>query len=293
MNVKMEANRLNAHGLIRYTNSIRKKATRRSATGKNISAIVSHDSVLTSCFEKQGTELERMHNSVKSFCKQEIDKVLQQSVAYNGLNEYFKSGTLPDVIPWMRGWGPASPDFILWMVELIDRNDYDLILEFGSGITTLYGKNTCCPRKKRMFHGKRQILLLFDHLEQYALQSRDVLSQAGLGERVNVIHTPLQDYTAFDGTPYQYYPCQNCRFSINQLIHTYLLLWTVLPVRPAKVPAFPLVVRCFAPAHIDFLLDDYIRREEKELAKMWQIACATAGVEHAVIEKQLEKEVFF
>ncbi|MDL2269832.1 hypothetical protein LJC71_10680 [Desulfosarcina sp. OttesenSCG-928-A07] len=263
---------------------------------KIISAIMSHESVLTSCFEKQKSELERIHKSLKSSSKQEIDKAFQQSVAYDGLSEYFKSGKLPEVVPWERGW-PASPDFILWMVELIDRNDYDLILEFGSGITTLYTAKTLVTREKKNASEKKTSSVTFDHLEQYALQTRDILSQAGFGQRVNVIHAPLQEYTAPDGTAYQYYSCQDSLAELSsqyKSTDTHMLVIVDGPPggtnKNARYPAFPLVMKYFAPAHIDFLLDDYIRREEKELAKMWQAACATAGIEYAVIEKKLEKE---
>lgn len=261
-----------------------------------LAAMAAHDATLVNGFEKQGSELERARKSIQSSCKQEIDKALQQTAAYSGLSSYFASGEIPAVTPWKRGW-PASPDFVLWMVELIDKNDYDLIVEFGSGVTTLYAAKALAAREKKNSSAKQTYAITFDHLEQFFLQTQSLLDQAGVGERVNVVHAPLHEYTAPDGTVYQYYSCEN---SLSELSSRYksgasrILVIVDGPPgatnKNARYPAFPIVMKHFAPAHIDFLLDDYIRGDEKELAGLWEAACATAGLQYSIIEKQLEKE---
>lgn len=261
-----------------------------------LAAMASHDAVLADGFEKQGSELERVCKSMQSSCKQEIDKALRQTVAYSGLSSYFASGEIPAVTPWKRGW-PASPDFILWMVELIDKNDYDLIVEFGSGVTTLYSAKALAAREKKNRAEKKTHAVTFEHLEQFFLQTRSLLDQAEVGERINVVHAPLHEYTAPDGTVYQYYSCEN---SLSELSARYksgasrILVIVDGPPgatgKNARYPAFPIMMKHFAPARIDFLLDDYIRNDEKELAGLWQAACATAGLHYSIMEKQLEKE---
>lgn len=261
-----------------------------------VSSVSSCNSILVSSFENQVADLERVRKSVQSYCKNEIDKALQQMVAYSGLSEYFESGKSPKVTPWKRGWA-ASPDFILWLVELIDQNNYDLILEFGSGITTLYTAKTLDVQAEKGASEKNVNVFVFDHLEKFYLQTQTLLSSAGLSKRANVIHAPLQDYVSPDGTAYQYYSCQKdlAELSIQYKSANSRILVIVdgppgATNKNARYPAFPLVMKYFAPAQIDFLLDDYIREDEKELARMWQTACATAGIEYEVIEKQLEKE---
>lgn len=293
---KTEMDRLTVH--IDEMNRLYQEEIKLMASQQNeiISAVSINGSAITSGFEKQVADLERVRKSVQSSCKYEVDNALQQVVAYNGLSTYFESGKLPEVAPWKRGW-PASPDFILWLVELIDRNDYDLILEFGSGITTLYTAKALAAREKNNVAAKNVSAVAFEHLEQFFLQTRDILSQAGVGECVNVIHAPLQEYTAPDGTAYQYYSCQKTLGDLSlryKSANSRILVIVDGPPgatnKNARYPAFPLVMKYFASAHIDFLLDDYIRKDEKELAGMWQSACATAGIEHAIVEKQLEKE---
>lgn len=260
------------------------------------SVITSQNSHLTSGFEKQIVELERVRKSVQGACKKEIDSALQQAVAYNGLAQYFESGKLPEVTPWKQGW-PASPDFILWLVELIDKNRYDLILEFGSGITTLYTAKALSVKYKNINVKESTKAVAFEHLEQFFLQTKDILAQANLSGHVNISHVPLREYAAPNGTTYQYYSCQEILSALSlQYKSAESRLLVIVDGPPgttnknARYPAFPLVMQYFAPAHIDFLIDDYIREDEKELAEMWKAVCATAGIEYTVVEKQLEKE---
>ena len=293
---KKEVDRLNArHDEMRrfYQEEVKNIAVQQKEI---LSAMASHDSILDSNFKKQDSELERVRKSIQQACKYEIDNCLQQMVAYNGLSEYFGIGKLPEVIPWKRGWS-ASPDFILWQVELIDENDYDLILEFGSGITTLYTAKMLATRQKKGSSEKNTQAVTFEHLEQFFLQTRDNLMQEKLGENVNIVHVPLQEYTAPDGISYQYYSCQEFLAALSQKYKSSASRILVIVDGPpggtnknARYPAFPVVMKYFAPAHIDFLLDDYIRNDEKELAGMWQAACATAGIDYAIVERQLEKE---
>ena len=260
------------------------------------SAVTAQSSQLVSGFEKQIMDLERVRKAIQGECKKEIDFALQQTVAYNGLTQYFESGKFPEVTPWKRGW-PASPDFILWLVELIDKNNYDLILEFGSGITTLYTAKALSEKCKNIKAKGSTTAVAFEHLEQFFLQTKDILAQADLSDHVNISHAPLREYAAPNGTTYQYYSCQETLSALSvQYKSAESRLLVIVDGPPgatnknARYPAFPLVMQYFSPAHIDFLLDDYIRGDEKELAGMWKAACATAGIEHIIVEKQLEKE---
>jgi len=45
-------------------------------------------------------------------------------------------------------------------------------------------------------------------LPQYYQQTLDMLQQAHLAQRVQLHHTPLQDWHAQNGNTYPYYACQ-------------------------------------------------------------------------------------
>lgn len=261
-------------------------------------ALAQQGSSLSSHMTKQQSELERLRKTMGRGLNAELDVQLQQIVAYNGLSEYFTNGKLPEVTPWKRGW-PASPDYILWLVELLHTNDYDLILEFGSGISTLFTAKTLAARARHNPSAKIGAVVTFEHLEQYAEQTRGLLQHAGLADYAKVVHAPLQDYAAPNGTIYPYYSCKEALEGLSAQFRGHTSRILVIVDGPpgstgihARYPAFPTVMKFFAGARIDFLLDDYIRGDEKEIARLWEAACGTAGLEYAVVEKQLEKEAF-
>lgn len=264
-------------------------------------AVVEQEKQLHANLTAQLGALKKTQSALQSAFKREIDNALQQSVAYTGLHDYFASGRLPVVKPWQRGW-PASPDFMCWLVELVEQNDYDLIVEFGSGMTTLYTVKTLAARIRRDASRKVARVLSFEHQEEFCRKTRDLLTQSGCNEildNVEVVHAPLQLYTAPDGTTYQYYACEEQLSTLSAAYKSPVsrILVTVdgppgATGKNARYPAFPLVMRYLGAAHIDFLLDDYIRDDERELASAWQSACATAGLPINIAERACEKGAF-
>lgn len=264
-------------------------------------AVVEQEKQLHANLTAQLDALKKTQAALQSVFKNEIDNALQQSVAYTGLHDYFASGRLPVVTPWQRGW-PASPDFMCWLVELVEQNDYDLIVEFGSGMTTLYTVKTLAARIRRDASRKVARVVSFDHEEVFCGKTRDLLAQSGSNEildNVEVVHAPLQPYTAPDGTTYQYYACEEQLSALSAAYKSPAsrILVTVdgppgATGKNARYPAFPLVMRYLASAHIDFLLADYFRDDERELARAWQSACDTAGLGISVTERACEKGAF-
>lgn len=264
-------------------------------------AVMEQEKRLHAGLDAQLDALKNTQSALQSAFKREIDDALQQSVAYTGLHDYFASGRLPAVTPWKRGW-PASPDFMCWLVELIEQNDYDLIVEFGSGMTTVYMARTLAARIRRDASRKVARAVSFEHQEEFCRKTRELLSQGGCNEildSVEVVHAPLHPYTAPDGTVYQYYACEEQLSALSAAYKSSAsrILVTVdgppgATGKNARYPAFPLVMRYLASAHIDFLLDDYNRDDERELAGAWQSACDTAGLRISVTERACEKGAF-
>jgi len=245
-------------------------------------------------FEQVGKNIVDARSKLEKFSKNELDNVLRQSVAYDGLASFFDSGKLPAIKAWKRGW-PASPDFVLHQVELIARNEYDLIIEFGSGYTTLYTAKTLALLEAQ---GKKVARAVsFDHLEQFQQQTISLLRQEGLEDRVQVIHAPLEEYCAPDGVIYQYYSCWQTLVELAAVFGKDAPRVFVIVDGPpgttgknARYPALPIVMKHFHSAKIDFFLDDYRRGDEKEIAKSWIETLNTAGIEHTVAELPLDKD---
>lgn len=246
--------------------------------------------------KKQADELIRVRKFLDSSLKKEVANATKQIEAAMGLQAYFATGELPNVNTERHSW-PISPDFALYLIELLETNDYDLIIEFGSGISTVIIAKTLAKMAPKRSGQPPVDFVSFDHLEKYYQQTHAQLAQAGLSEAVQLTLAPLQDWLAPNGKNYPYYACQPTLAAMAKKHAAKDLRLLVIVDGPpaatgphARYPAGPLVLQHFAGAHIDLLLDDYIREDEKEIAKLWQNEIAAATLTYNVTERQLEKD---
>lgn len=245
--------------------------------------------------KKQADELVRLRKDLRANLKTEVANAARQIGDFISLQNYFSTGRLSDIQLEMNGW-PVSSDYMLYLVKLIDLNDYDLIIEFGSGASTLAIAKTLAkiaPRRK----GKPHVgFASFDHLEQYYQQTQAQLEHAGLADFVRLHLAPLTDYTASNGNRYPYYSCQTTLAALGQEYANRPLRLLVSVDGPpastgkhARYPAVPLVLSHFNGAIIDFFLDDAARVEEKEISELWQKEISAAGLRANERFIQLEK----
>ena len=176
-----------------------------------------------------------------------IDNSAKQVESYIGINTFLETGYL---VPDLHGW-PISPDLALYLIRLIGRNDYDLIIEFGSGSSTLLmaqalhqkalghpvhqihrtmleeecNKNQDRPRsaghmvdnRSNQFGTPNDILpriVAFEHMREFARSTQDELQKAGVDDLVDIHHTALREYQARDGSTYLYYNCDEILASL-------------------------------------------------------------------------------
>ncbi len=249
--------------------------------------------------KKQADELIRVRKFPDSSLKIEVANATKQIEAAIGLQSYFNTGELPNINTERHNW-PVSPDFALYLIELIELNGYDLIIEFGSGISTVIIAKTLAKMVPRR-QGKPPVdFVSFDHLDQYYQQTRSRLEHAGFADAVQLVLAPLQDWQAPDGATQPYYTCQP---TLEALAKKHpaagLRLLVIIDGPPgatckhARYPAGPLILQYFTGAQIDFLLDDYMRDDEKEIAKRWESEIAAARLYYTTIKRQLEKDACF
>ena len=246
--------------------------------------------------KNQSDELIRVRKFLDSTVQREVANATKQIEAAIGLQNYFATGELPHINTERHSW-PISPDFALYLIELLELNDYDLIVEFGSGISTsIIAKTLAKMAAKRS--GKPPVdFVSFDHLEKYYQQTLAQLEHAGLAEAVQLNLAPLQDWLAPNGNTYPYYACQPTLAALAKKHPAAGLRLLVIIDGPpaatgkhARYPAGPLILQHFAGAHIDLLLDDYIRDDEREVAKLWQADVVAAKLSYAISERKLEKD---
>ncbi|CAN7274736.1 hypothetical protein LJR066_001197 [Acidovorax sp. LjRoot66] len=246
--------------------------------------------------KKQEDELIRVRKFLDSSLKSEIANATKQIEAVVGLQSYFATGELPSINTERHSW-PISPDFAIYLIELIEINDYDLIIEFGSGISTVVVAKTIAKMMpKRM--GKSPVeLVSFDHLDVFYQKSCSHIEQAGLKDIAKIVLAPLKAWEAPNGSTYSYYSCLPTLRALAQKYPKAGLRILVIVDGPpaatgrhARYPAAPLVLEHFAGAHIDFLLDDYVRQDEKEIAQLWQKDIDNAGLTQITTQRRLEKD---
>ena len=88
-------------------------------------------------------------------------------------------------IPPTRSWA-ASPDLLMTLVESVRGNKPELIIELGSGISTLM-------MAKSLPAGSKTKIISFDHSAEFAQITRDLLEQHSItGVEIRV--APLEQY---------------------------------------------------------------------------------------------------
>lgn len=265
---------------------------------KQLDAIGVERAVLTeldSRFKRQAEELIQLRKFTDSSVKKHVDNAAKQLESTLALQSYFATGDLLDINTEGHSW-PISPDFAHYLVELIEFNDYDLIIEFGSGFSTALIAKTLARRAAKRL-GKAVGFVSFDHLEVYYRQTLDRLRSAGLSGAVQLMLAPLEDWQGPGGEMQPYYACQQ---TFSALVQQYpienLRLLIVVDGPPAgtgpqaRYPAGPIVLKHFAGAQIDLLLDDYIRDDEKKVAQRWQDEISAAGLTYSTTLRKFEKE---
>jgi len=174
-----------------------------------------------------------------------VDNSARQVESYIQLNSFFERGEL---LPDLHGW-PISPDLAVYLMRTIKQGDYDLIIEFGSGSSTVLMAQAIAQkllgRPMKDIQGRVSEVLLegpqvyrdsentsqaisqsfgrppvngsdlaprliaFEHMREYFDKTRSALENAGVTELVELAYTPLQDYQHMDGERYLYYQCDS------------------------------------------------------------------------------------
>lgn len=266
---------------------------------KQVQALASREVVspqmLQELFETRAEEVVRGQQQLEVAIQKNTTNVIRQIQSFVGMQEYFATGVLPAFNSEAHSW-PVSADFALCVMQRVVLEQYDLVIEFGSGMSTVVLAKTLALRAERDSSLKTHFVS-FDHLEPYYQQTLGYLKQSGVEEFVQLILAPLHDWPAADGQVYPYYSCQEALAQIvkqgTKAIKRILVVVDGPPAATgphARYPAGPIVMQYFPNAQVDFLMDDYIRQDEKDVAKQWQRDVKAAGLLSAVRSYKFEKD---
>ena len=171
------------------------------------------------------------------------------------------SALLPatDVLPATRGWA-ASPDLLLLLVDLVITERPSLVVECGSGASTLW-----LALAMRRFGVDGRIIAL-DHDPVFAGKTRDFLARHDVRELAEVRDAPLESFS-LDGESYSWY----ARRAWEDLTGIDLLFVDGPPAatgHQARYPALPLLSGALSPA-ATVVLDDLVVPDMQQVLKLW------------------------
>ncbi|KAB0583797.1 class I SAM-dependent methyltransferase [Comamonas kerstersii] len=193
------------------------------------------------------------------------------------IQSFFSSG---DFFSDFHGW-PISPDIGVFLLEKMRSQNYDLIIEFGSGTSTaLFAKASEAmsgkTQKSAVPKTLKTEIVTFEHNQLYHEKTQKMLRTRKLDGYVSLIHAPLIDWKD-ECQDYLYYDCQSILEDLAEKYKSQKIKILVLVDGPpgatcknARYPAVPIIFNAFAKQSIDIVLDDASRPEEKATIDLWR-----------------------
>jgi predicted O-methyltransferase YrrM len=210
---------------------------------------------------------------VESDLKTELKQTFRQLEVLQNLNDVLVPS---DLLPATRGWA-ASPDLLAVLVDLVISQRPKLVVECGSGASTLW-----LAMAMRRFKIDGRIIAL-EHNPEFGRGTRDFLVRHDVEDLVEVRDAPLESFS-LDGESYSWYAKQ----AWQDLSGIDLLFVDGPPAatgRQARYPALPLLHGALNSA-ATIVLDDLVVADTQDLLRRWLDGYPEFGSEILPLEKQ-------
>jgi len=210
---------------------------------------------------------------VEADTQKELKQTFRQLEALQNLNAVLPTS---DVLPATRGWA-ASPDLLLALVDLVIAERPSLIVECGSGASTLW---LALALRRSGIDGR---VIALDHDPVFAGKTRDFLARHDVLDLAEVRDAPLESFS-LDGETYSWY----ARTAWEDLAGIDLLFVDGPPAatgHQARYPALPLLNKSLSPI-ATIVLDDLIVPDMREVLPRWLDADPGFSSEILPLEKQ-------
>lgn len=240
-----------------------------------IGLLMWHNLVLAQRLDHLYRESRVLQRSVDRFAnfKDDLRQTFWQLEALQNLNSMLPTD---EVLPATRTWA-ASPDLLRTLVDLAIAERPTLIVECGSGASTLWLALTM-----RRFGIDGRIVAL-DHDPVFGGKTRELLARHGVLDLAEVRDAPLESFSV-DGDTYQWY----AKKAWDDLEGIDLLFVDGPPAatgRNARYPALPLLGKSLSPS-ATVVLDDLIVPDMQETVRLWTEANPEFGSEVLPLEKK-------
>ena len=251
---------------------------------------------LAALVRQQTEAIQGLKKQLSRQIKREIANTTQQLKALQALQALI--GDLPAS---QHGW-PISPDFALQVVRLIRDHAYDLIVEFGSGT-----RSYVWMRALEQFNlhsavqkGSPHRLITFEHLKDNHQKTTDLVTSLSNRLLLDLRLSPLEPWEDATGS-YSYYAgtadISEAIQAVAAKVERPLKLLVVIDGPPgatchwARYPAVPILLDAASgmDLSIDFVLDDMIRSDAKDMALAWEQQLQAFGVHYQRVDYSFEK----
>ena len=217
--------------------------------------------------------VQRVGTGLEKELKKEIRQTFRQLEALQNL-----SAVLPanDVLPATRVWA-ASPDLLLVLVDLVIAERPSLVVECGSGASTLW---LALAMRKFGIDGR---IIALDHDPIFGDKTRGFLARHDVADLAEVRDAPLESFS-LNGETYSWY----ARRAWEDLKGIDLLFIDGPPAvtgQQARYPALPLLAGSLSPV-ATAVLDDLIVPDMQKVLRLWLDAYPDFDSEILPLEKQ-------
>ena len=217
--------------------------------------------------------VQRVGASLDKELKKEIRQTFRQLEALQNLTAVVPAH---DVLPATRVWA-ASPDLLLVLVDLVIAERPSLVVECGSGASTLW-----LALAMRRFGIDGRIIAL-DHDPVFGDKTRGLLARHDVADLAEVRDAPLESFS-LNGETYSWY----ARRAWEDLKGIDLLFIDGPPAvtgQQARYPALPLLAGSLSPV-ATAVLDDLIVPDMQKVLRLWLDAYPDFDSEMLALEKQ-------
>ena len=185
-------------------------------------------------------------------------------------------------LPNTRGYA-ASPDYLFKINEIIKEKKPKLILEAGSGVSTLISSYAL----KKYGGGK---IISLDHNQKYSQQTKTALKEHDLEKYAEVIYAPLKKYIFPISDLYSNYLVWYDIDDIPEIDSIDLFIIDGPPIKNVKNARFPALPIMFDKIKngATIILDDAKRRNEQETINLWKKKYNCFKYEYIDTDKGLE-----
>jgi len=238
--------------------------------------LIRHNLELAARIGNLGTQSQRSLDTmlrIESRLGTELKQTFRQVEAVQNLNAILPTS---DVLPATRGWA-ASPDLLLVLVDQVITRRPSLIVECGSGASTLW-----LALALRRFGINGRIVAL-DHDPVFAAKTRGFLARHGVGDIAEVRDAPLEDRSLPDGT-YSWYANRAWK-DLTGIDFLFVDGPPAATGAKARYPALPSLREALNPSSI-VVLDDLVVPDMQETLRLWLDAYPEFDSEILPLEKQ-------